>query len=114
MNLLNVLVGAVYFTKLDIRDEYHKIRGRAGDEWKTAFRCRYGQFEYRVMPFGLVNAPASFQAYINEALREYLDDFVVVYLDDILIFSKSMKDHTFHIRLVLEKLRKFSLQVKLS
>ena len=66
------------------------------------------------MPFGPVNAPASFQAYINEALREYLDDFVVVYLDDILIFSKSMKNHTFHVRLVLEKLRKFSLQVKLS
>ena len=114
MNLLNVLVGAVYFTKLDIRDAYHKIRVRAGDEWTPAFRCRYGQFEYRVMPFGLVNAPASFQAYINEALQECLDDFVVVYLDDILIFSKSMKDHTFHVRLVLEKLWKFSVQVKLS
>ena len=102
MNLLNVLVGAVYFTKLDIRDAYHKIRVRAGDEWKTAFRCRYGKIEYWVMPFGLVNAPASFQAYINETLRECLDDFVVVYLDDILVFSKSMKDHTFHVRLVLD------------
>ena len=66
------------------------------------------------MLFGLVNAPESFQANINEALRECLDNFVVVYLDDILIFSKSMKDYTFHVILVLEKLRKFSLQVKLS
>ena len=80
MNLLNVPVGAVYFTKLDIRDAYHKILVRAGDEWKTAFQCRYGQFEYRVMPFGLVNAPASLQACISEALRECLDDFVVVYV----------------------------------
>ena len=112
--LVEVLIGALFFTKFDIRDAFNSIRIRAGDEWKTAFRCRYGHYEYLVMPFGLANAPATFQAYIHEALREYLDVFVVVYLDDILVFSKKIEEHANHVRMILEKLRKYNLHAKLS
>ena len=110
--LLDRLSSASIFTKLDIRNAYHRVRIAAGDEWKTAFRTRYGHFEYLVMPFGLTNAPASFQSYINDTLREFLDVFVVVYLDDILIFSSDPKEHTKHVKLVLEKLRGSGLFVK--
>ena len=112
--LLDLLMGAWFFTKFDIISAYHALRIRAGDEWKTAFRCRYGHFEYRVVPFGLVNAPAAFQAYINLALREFLDFFVIAYLDDLVIYSKKHEDHTEHVRKVLEKLRQYGLYVKLS
>ena len=91
--LLEWVAGATVFTKLDLKDGYHLIRIRKGDEWKTAFRTRYGQSEYKVMPFGLVNAPATFQAMLNTLLREFQDHGVVVYLDDILIYSKSLEDH---------------------
>ena len=86
------------------------MRIREGDEWKTAFRTRYGHFEYQVMPFGLTNAPASFQGYINKILAEKLDIFVIVYLDDILIYTDDDGDgHVSAVRWVLEQLRKFSL-----
>jgi len=83
------VAGAKIFTKLDLKDGYHLLRIREGDEWKTAFRTRYGHFEYKVMPFGLVNAPVTFQAMMNKSQRESLDHGVVVYLDDILIYSES-------------------------
>ena len=108
---LDRLSGAEVFSKLDLKDAYHRIRIREGDEWKTAFRTRYGHFEYLVMPFGLTNAPATFQAYINRALRGLLDDFCVVYLDDILIFSQTREEHLRHIREVLARLRRASLFV---
>jgi hypothetical protein len=111
---LDRLAGAKIFTQLDLRDGYHHIRIRKGDEWKTAFRTRYGHFEYHVMPFGLANAPATFQAYINKALSDLLDTCCVVYLDDILIYSSSPEEHEKHVRLVLERLRKFRLFAKLS
>ena len=76
------------FTKLDLKDGFNLIRIRKGDEWKTAFRTRHGPYEYKVMPFALVNAPATFQTMMNELLREFLDDGVVVYIDDILITLK--------------------------
>ena len=111
---LDRVSGAVIFTKLDLRDAYHRIRIRRGDEWKTAFRTRYGHFEYTVMPFGLTNAPATFQAYINEALRGLLDVICVAYMDDILIYSFAVEDHAGHVRSVLERLRKYSLYAKLA
>lgn len=91
--LLDSLVGAKVYTKLDLRSAFNSIRIREGDEWKTAFRCRYGHFEYRVMPFGLSNAPATFMSYIHSILKEYLDDFLVVYLNDILIYSNNQEEH---------------------
>ena len=111
---LDRLVGAKVYTKLDIRDAYNMIRIREGDEWKTAFRTRYGHFEYTVMPFGLVNAPATFQSYINSALRDYLDVFCIAYLDDILIYSDNDEDHTEHVRKVLARLEQHRLYAKLS
>ena len=85
---LDWLGRAKQFTQLDLTNAYHRIRIREGDEWKTAFRTRYGHFEYQVMPFGLSNAPATFQGYVNKILAEKLDIFVVVYLDNILIYTK--------------------------
>lgn len=107
--ILNRLYGVKVFSKLDLKDAYHKIRIKAGDEWKTAFRTRYGHFEYLVMPFGLANAPATFQAYINRALAGLVDVTCVVYLDNILIYSAEPAQHWQHVKQVLERLRQFSL-----
>jgi len=106
---LDRLGNAKFFSKIDLKDAYHRIPIKRGDEWKTAFRTRYGHFEYLVMPFGLTNAPATFQAYINKALAGLVDDFVVVYLDDILIYSETREEHVRHLREVLARLRKFAL-----
>lgn len=111
---LERLSQAKVYTKLDIRDAYHRIRIKEGDEWKTAFRTRYGHFEYTVMPFGLTNAPAQFQAYINEALAGLVDITCIVYLDDILIFSDTEEEHIGHVKEVLYRLRQAKLFVKLS
>jgi hypothetical protein len=111
--ILDRLVGAKVFTKLDLRNAYHRIRIREGDEWKTAFRTRYGHFEYLVMPFGLANAPATFQAYINQALIGLVDISCVVYLDDILIFSRDPSTHRRDVAAVLERLRQYGLYAKL-
>jgi hypothetical protein len=89
------------FTKLDLRDAYHRLRIKEGDEWKTAFKTRYGLFEYMVMPFGLANAPATFQAYIYKALSHLIDSICIIYLDDILIYSKEEKEHEHHVKIVL-------------
>jgi hypothetical protein len=99
---------------MDLRGAYNLIRIAEGDEWKTAFRTRYGLFEYLVMPFGLTNAPATFQTYMNDILREYLDRFCVAYLDDILIYSDSLEEHREHVRKVLEKLKEAKLYLKAS
>jgi hypothetical protein len=108
------LSGARIYTQLDIQDAYHRIRIRKGDEWKTAFRTRYGHFEYTVMPFGLANAPATFQSYINRALSDLLDQCCVVYLDDILIYSQSEEEHILHVKKVLDRLRVYRLYAKRS
>jgi hypothetical protein len=103
---------AKFFTALDLRDGYHLIRMKEGEEWKTAFRTRYGHFEYTVMPFGLTNAPAVFQTLVNNVLAECLDNFVVAYLDDILIYSETLEDHYAHVEEVLRRLNAYDLQVK--
>lgn len=112
--MLDRLVGSKLYTKIDLRDAYHRIRIKRGDEWKTAFRTRYGHFEYLVMPFGLTNAPATFQSYIHDALKGLVDDFVIVYLDDILIFSKSPEEHEKHVKQVLQRLKDYRLFAKAS
>lgn len=103
---------AKVFSKLDLRGAYNLVRIRAGDEWKTAFRSRFGHFEYLVMPFGLCNAPATFQHLVNDIFREYLDDFLVVYLDDILIFSSTIELHKGHVKKVLTILKQHKLYLK--
>ena len=108
---LNRLARARIFTKLDVVAAFHKLRIAAGDEWKTAFKTRYGLWEWLVMPFGLAGAPASFQAYINSVLGEFLDQFCTAYIDDILIYSSSQKEHTQHVKMVLERLMLAGLQL---
>ena len=110
---LDCLTGAKVFTKLDFKDAYHCIWIRKGDEWKTAFRTRYGHFEYLVMLFGLTNAPATFQAYINKSLTGLIDKFCMVYLDDILIYSDAQSEYLDHVKQVLERLRQFGLYASL-
>jgi hypothetical protein len=107
--IIPTLSKAKIFTALDLKGAYNLVRIKTGDEWKTAFRTRFGHFEYLVMPFGLTNAPAVFQHLMNDIFRDVLDMFVVIYLDDILIFSEDPKDHDIHVRLVLERLRKHKL-----
>jgi hypothetical protein len=109
-DLLERLQSARIFSSLDLPDAYHLVRIRAGDEWKTAFRCKFGSFEYNVVSFGLTNAPATFQHFMNDIFRD-MSDFVVVYLDNILIFSSSPAEHEDHVRCVLARLDKFSLVV---
>jgi hypothetical protein len=106
---LNRLGRATVFSALDLKDAYYRIPIKRGDEWKTAFRTRYSHFEYNVMPFGLYNTPAMFQAYINRALAGLVDICCVVYLDDILIYSDTREQHVRDLRAVLERLRKFAL-----
>ena len=112
--MLDQLRGARVFTKFDLTSGYHQIAVASEGVHKTAFRTRYGHFEFRVMPFGLTNAPATFQRLMNNVLRPYLDKFVVVYLDDILVYSRDLSEHREHLRLVLGLLRQHKLHVKRS
>jgi len=112
-DLIDRVKGAKIFTKLDLKSAYNLVRIKEGDEYKTAFRTRYGHYEYLVMPFGLKNAPATFQHFINDVLSDYLDDFVISYIDDILIYSNNIEEHHEHVKLVLKKLLENNLYVKL-
>jgi hypothetical protein len=106
--------GASVFSKIDLRSGYHQLKIRESDIPKTTFRTRYGLYEYTVMSFRLMNAPAYFMYLMNKVFMEYLDKFVVVFIDDILIFLKTEEEHETHLRLVLEKLRAHQLYTKFS
>ncbi|KAE8206788.1 hypothetical protein CF327_g7489 [Tilletia walkeri] len=111
-DLLDRIRGSTIFFKIDLRGAYNLLRIFEGEEWKTCFRTRYGSYEYLVMPFGLCNAPSSFQRFMNDIFRDMVDVFVVIYLDDILIFSKTAAEHEEHVKKVLERLRSTKLFAK--
>ncbi len=110
---LEELRGARIFCKLDLRSAYNLVRIREDDEWKTAFITPAGHYEYRVMPYGLSNSPSVFQSFMNEVFREFLNKFVIVYIDDILIYSRNLAEHRHHVTQVLQKLRQHQLFLKL-
>ena len=107
--LIERLSRAKIFTKLDIRQGFHRIRMSPESEELTTFRTRYGAFKYRVMPFGLTNGPATFQRFINETFMDYLDDFLTAYIDDLLIYSENEIEHEEHVKKVLTRLREAGL-----
>ncbi|GJW55079.1 putative reverse transcriptase domain-containing protein [Tanacetum coccineum] len=113
-DLFDQLQGSSVYSKIDLRSGYHQLRVRDEDIPKTAFRTRYGHYEFQVMPFGLTNAPAVFIDLMNRVCKPYLDKFVIVFIDDILIHSRNEEEHANHLRIILELLRKEKLYAKFS
>ncbi|GJW79736.1 putative reverse transcriptase domain-containing protein [Tanacetum coccineum] len=113
-DLFDQLQGLSVYSKIDLRSGYHQLRVREEDIPKTAFRTRYGHYEFQVMPFGLTNAPAVFMDLMNRVCKPYLDKFVIVFIDDILIYSKNKQEHEEHLKLILELLKKEELYAKFS
>ncbi|GBG74600.1 hypothetical protein CBR_g19008 [Chara braunii] len=112
--LFDRLAGNRFFTKIDLRSGYHQIRVAAADQLKTAFRSRFGHYEFTVMLFGLTNAPATFQRAMNDIFRDILEQYVLVYLNDILVYSRTLEEHLRHLRDVLDRLRRHGFYAKLS
>ncbi|GJX78001.1 putative reverse transcriptase domain-containing protein [Tanacetum coccineum] len=113
-DLFDQLQGSGVYSKIDMRAGYHQLQVREEDIPKTAFRTRYGHYEFQVMPFGLTNALAIFMDLMNRVCKPYLDKFVIVFIDDILIYSKNKKEHEVHLKLILELLKKEELYAKFS
>ncbi|GJX11741.1 putative reverse transcriptase domain-containing protein [Tanacetum coccineum] len=113
-DLFDQLQGSSVYSKIDLRSGYHQLRFQEEDITKTAFRTRYGHYKFQVMPFGLTNAPAVFMDLMNRVCKPYLDKFVIVFIDDILIYSKDKKEHEEHLKLILELLKKEELYAKFS
>ncbi|GJR17408.1 putative nucleotidyltransferase, ribonuclease H [Tanacetum coccineum] len=113
-DLFDQLQGSSLYLKIDLRSGYHQLRVRDEDIPKTAFRTRYGHYEFQVMPFGLTNAPAVFMDLMNRVCKPYLDKFVIVFIDDILIYSRNKEEHANHLRIILELLKKEKLYAKFS
>lgn len=113
-DLFDQLQGSSIFLKIDLRSCYHQLRIKEDDILKTSFRMRYGHFEFTMMPFGLANDPATFMVIMNTTFRLFLDTFVVVVIDNILVCSKDVNNHMSHLRLVLGKLKEHQLYAKLN
>ncbi|GJU06984.1 putative reverse transcriptase domain-containing protein [Tanacetum coccineum] len=113
-DLFDQLQGSSVYSKIDLRSGYHQLKVRDEDIPKTSFRTCYGHYEFQVMPFGLTNVPAVFMDLMNRVCRPYLDKFVIVFIDDILIYSKTKEEHDAHLRLILELLKKEELYAKFS
>nr|GFC43515.1 putative reverse transcriptase domain-containing protein [Tanacetum cinerariifolium] len=111
-DLFDQLQGSSVYSKIDLRSGYHQLRVREEDIPKTAFRTRYGHYKFQDMPFGLTNAPAVFMDLMNRVCKPYLDKFVIVFIDDILIYSKDKKEHEEHLKAILELLKKEELYVQ--
>ena len=112
-DLFDQLAGAVVFSKIDMRSGYHQLKIKREDIPKTAFQTRYGHYEFLVLPFGLTNTPAYFMDLMNRVFHVYLDKFVAVFIDDILVYSKTKEDHMGHLRTVLSTLATYKLYAKL-
>ena len=113
-DLFDQLQGARVFSKIDFRSGYHQLKIKAGDVPKITFRTWYGHYEFLVMPFGLTNAPAAFMDLMNRVFKPYLDTFIIVFIDDILLYSWSKEEQTKHLRIILQILRDKQLYTKFS